>query len=330
MFRRIITYFKTEFYAIRHGKAFVFLVCLLLASFLWFLNALEKKYTDHITVPVQYVNLPKNKELTGELPKKLDLTVNAVGYTLLRYKLSFAFSPVLIDVNELSNNYLENKYLSKFSIATNGHKEEFTKQISNEIEVISIRPDTISFKVSNVVEKLIKVQPIVKLTFAKEYILQKPPVTKPEYILVKGPEEILDTLRYINTRPMELRNLSQTLVRNASIILLPGLKSEQEKVAVQILVEQYTEAKFEIPILTINQPDSLQIRTFPSKVKVSCRVGISQYNKLNNSSFKAIVDYTHRSRTQSSLPVTLENFSTTVLSVDYFPKEVDYIIERKE
>ena len=104
--RRVIEYIKTEITAIRNGKAFVFLVCLSLASFLWFLNALEKHYTDHITVPVRYINLPKDKDLTGKLPDKFDLTVDAFGYTLLRHKLSIAFSPILLDVNELTNNYL--------------------------------------------------------------------------------------------------------------------------------------------------------------------------------------------------------------------------------
>ena len=330
MLRRVVEYFKTEITAIRNGKAFVFFVCLALASFLWFLNALEKHYTDHITVPVRYINLPKDKDLMGKLPGKFELTVDAYGYTLLRHKLSLAFSPVLIDVNELTNNYLESKFMSKFTISTNGHKEEIAKQISSEIEIISIRPDSISFYVSNVIEKLVKVHPVVDVTFAREFILQRSPVAKPESILVRGPQEILDTLKYINTKPIELKNLSHTVEQDVNLVLLPELKSELSEVTVQIAVEQYTEAKFDIPILIINQPDSLLIKTFPAKVKVSCRVGLSQYNKLVNSSFMAVIDYSHRSGVIPKLRVILERIPETVLSVDYFPKEVDYIIERKE
>lgn len=330
MLSRVVEYFKTEINAIRNGKAFVFLVCLALASFLWFLNALEKHYTDHITVPVRYINLPKNKDLTGKLPAKFDLTVDAFGYTLLRHKLSLSFSPILLDVNELTNNYLEDKFISKYSISTNGHKDEIAKQISSEIEIINIRPDSISFNVSNVIEKLVKVHPVVDVTFAREFILQKTPVVIPESILVRGPQEILDTLRYINTKPVEMKDLSHTVEQDVNLVLLPDLQSEISEVTVQIAVEQYTEVKFEIPILIINQPDSLLIKTFPAKVKVSCRVGLSQYNKLNNSSFRAVVDYSHRSEVLSKLRVILDRVPETVLSVDHFPKEVEYIIERKE
>jgi len=330
MFRRVSEYFISEFNTIRNGKVFVFLVCLILSAFLWFLNALEKHYTNHISVPLRYVNLPRNKDITGKLPEKLDLTVDAFGYTLLRHKLSFIISPVLIDVNEITNNYLEDKFISKYSISTNTHKIEIAKQISSEIEILSIRPDSISFKVSYVTEKLIKVRPVVNLSFAKEFILQKSPVVRPESILVRGPQEILDTLRYVNTIPVELANLSQTAVCKTGLILIPELKSEVDEVSMQISVEQSTEAKFDVPVGIINLPDSLLIKTFPGKVKVSCRVGISQYNKLNNSSFRATVDYLRHSGVISKLPVILGNIPGYVLSVDYFPKEVDYIIERKE
>jgi len=327
---RIIEYFKTEITAIRNGKAFVFFVCLALASFLWFLNALEKHYTDHITVPVRYVNLPKDKDLTGKLPAKLELTVDAFGYTLLRHKLSLAFSPVLLDVNELTNNYLEGQFMSKYTISTNGHKEEIAKQISSEIEIISIRPDSITFNVSSVIEKLVKVYPVVDFTFAKEFILEKTPVVMPESIMVRGPQEILDTLKFIYTAPIQLKNLSRNVKRDVDLVILPELKSEIEEVNVQIDVEQYTEAKFEIPIQILNQPDSMLIKTFPAKVKVTCRIGLSQYNKLNKGSFRAIVDYSHRSGVISKLRVALDKAPETVLSVDYFPKDVDYIIERKD
>jgi len=330
MHRRLFAYFKTEISAIRNGKAFVFLVCLALASFLWFLNALEKHYTDHITVAVRYINLPKDKDLMGKLPEKLELTVDAFGYTLLQHKLSLSFSPVLLDVNDLTNSYLENKFLSKYTISTNGHKEEIAKQISSEIEIISIRPDSISFNVSNIIEKQVKVQPVFNATFAREFIFQKPPVVHPESILVRGPQEILDTLSFIRTESIELKDLSNSIGRDVDLVLLPELKSEIDEVTVQFSVEQYTEAKFEIPLMIINQPDSLVIKTFPAKIKVSCRVGLSHYNTLNNNSFGAFVDYRHRSGVISKLPVVLEKIPETVLSVDYFPKEVDYIIERKE
>ena len=328
MYRRVFDFLKSEIIAIRNGKAFVFLVCLFLASFLWILNALQKRYTDHINIPIQYINKPSAKELTGKLPDRLELTVDALGYTLLQYKFNIAVSPLLVDVNELTNNYLENNFSTKFSISTTKHRDEFAKQISSEMTITSIRPDTITFKISHVGEKLIKVAPQLSLNFAKEYVQHNQAQVEPEAILVKGPDEILDTLKLIYTKPIEAKNVSQSLAKKTALIIPSELKSEITEASVKITVEQYTEAKFEVAIQVNNQPEGMTIKTFPSQVKVLCRVGISEYNKLSAASFKAVIDYAGLTQ-KSKLPVKLLNLSDNIISVDYTPKEVEFIIERK-
>ena len=94
-------------------KIYTFLICLGLSFFLWFLNALEKHYTDRIYIPVHYVNIPKNKKSSGKLPNRLDMTVNATGYTILQHKLRLSISPLLLDVDELTDHNLESRYISK-------------------------------------------------------------------------------------------------------------------------------------------------------------------------------------------------------------------------
>ena len=65
----MIDFFKSVFSIQFKEKVFVFLICLGLSSFLWFLNALDKHYTDRISVPVRYINIPVNKKSSGPLPK---------------------------------------------------------------------------------------------------------------------------------------------------------------------------------------------------------------------------------------------------------------------
>lgn len=311
-------------------KIVTFLICLGLSSFLWLLNALEKHYTDRISVPVKYVNLPINKKSSERLPQKLDMTVSATGYTILQYKLRLLISPLLLDVNELTDHNLESKYISKYAIAANNHKEEIARQISNDMQIISIRPDSIYFNLSLVIAKKIKVRPVVKLTFYKQFTLKSAPFTNPDSVLVQGPRNILDTLKAVWTKPYSFEDLSHNLLRKVKLNLLPELSSTTKQVLLNIPVEQYTEAAFEIPIHVLNSPDSLLIKTFPGKVKVSCRLGLSEYNKLTANNFMAVVDYRNMSSTRSKLSVELNRFPKKVLAVDFFPKEVEYVIERKK
>ena len=327
MLDRIDDFLKNVFSIRYKERVFVFLICLALSSFLWFLSVLDKHYTDRISVPVGYINLPKNKKPSGSLPKKLDLTVNASGYTILQHKLRLVFSPLLLDVDELTNNNLESKYISKYSISTNNHREDIAKQISSEMQIISIRPDSIHFNMSPLVDRKIRIHPVVKLTFDKEYTLKKPPFTNPDSVLVRGPQNILDTLSAVNTKAYEYKKLSHNLLRDVKLDILPELVSSTKQVLLNIAVEQYTEVTFEIPVNIINAPDSLIIKTFPGKVKVICRVGLSQYSKLSKNGFKAIINYKKRSQVNSKLSVQIDHYPEAVLSADYFPKEVDYIIE---
>jgi hypothetical protein len=326
----MIDLFKSVFSNQFKEKVFVFLACLALSSLLWFLNALEKHYTDRIFVPVEYTNIPKNKKSSGQLPKKLDMTVDASGYTIFQYKLRLVFNPVLLDVNELTDNLLANKYISRYTISTMNHKAEIAKQIGNEVQIISIRPDSINFNMSAVVDRKVKVHPVVKLSFYKEFTLKKSPFTNPDSVWVRGPQNILDTLKAVKTKAYEFNDLSHNLLRNVQLNIAPELICDTKEVLLNIPVEQYTEATFEIPVNVINVPDSLLIKTFPSKIKVSCRIGISEYNKLNNNSFKAVINFKKRSQTVSKLSVQLNHYLDTVISADYYPKEVEYVIEQKK
>jgi len=264
------------------------------------------------------------------LPKKLDMTVDATGYTILQYKLRLVFTPLLLDVNELTNNWLADKYISKYTISTNDHKAEIAKQISNDVQIISIRPDSVNFNMSPVVNRKFKVHPVVKLTFYKEFTLMKTPFTNPDSVWVRGPQNILDTLRAVNTRKYEFNELSHNLLRNVKLEVSPELTCDTKEVLLTIPVEQYTEATFDIPVNIINVPDSLLIKTFPSKVKVSCRIGLSEYNKLSSNSFKAVINFKKRTQGMSKLPVQLSNFLDTIISSDYYPREVEYVIELKK
>lgn len=326
-----IFYFLRNILSFRNKeKIVVYAICLGLSFFLWFLNTLDKNYTGYISVPVRYINLPENKQFSGSLPNKLEMMVDASGYTILQYKLSIIFSPLLLDVDELTNKYLQNKYISKYAIATMNHKESMANQISNNIKIINIRPDSIFFDVSPLIEREIKIRPKVKLSFSKEYTSKKPPFTKPDFVSVHGPKNILDTLSYINTEELSLENLSQNITREVKLDIPDRLTSKIKKVILDIPVEQFTEASFEIPVSILNVPDSLLIKTFPGKIRVSCRVGLSEYNNINKNSFKAFINFSPKLLVLNKLPIQLGRYPESIISADYTPKEVEYVIELKK
>jgi len=328
--KKIFLYLKRKVKNFSYRKAFVFVVCLALSSFLWLLSSMEKHYTSRITVPVNYVDFPRDKQLSGSLPQNFDLIVDAYGYTLMSYKLRLAFSPILINVSELVDNALErgNKY--RYIISTVNHKDEIEKQISSEIRILSIKPDSLVFNFSKIVSRKIKVKPDLKLSFENQYSPEREPATVPDSVVVSGPGNIMDTLSFISTDFHEFTKLSHSIEKMANILPVKGLMIDTKEVQLNIPVEQNTEVAFDVPIRVINAPSGINVKTFPGKVRVVCRIGLSKYKRLDYSTFRASINCNQISGKDDRLPVTFESLSKVVITANYSPKEVEYVLEHEK
>ena len=313
-----------------YHKAIVFVVCLALSAFLWLLNSLEKRYTSRISVPVKYVDVPKDKQLSGSLPPNFDLIVDAYGYTLLSYKLRLALSPILLNVSELADNIYDRGNRYRYTISTVNHKEEIEKQISSEIRIISIKPDSLVFNFSKIISKKIKVSPNLKLGFENQYYLENKPFAVPDSLLVSGPENLLDTLTAIPTVYQEFNKLNHTVEKIVAIQPLRGITNDLSEVKLVVPIEQNTEVTFDIPVQVLNNPPDIVLKTFPGMVKVTCRIGLSKYKKLDYSTFRAFIDYEKITDKDARLAVNFENHSNVVLSASYAPREVEYILEHEK
>lgn len=328
--KRLFLFVRRKVKNFSYRKAIVFVVCLALSSFLWLLNSLEKRYTSRISVPVKYVDIPKDKQLSTPLPQNFDLMVDAYGYTLLSHKLRLALSPIVLNVSELVDNSYNRGDRYRYTISTVIHKEEIEKQISSEIKIISLKPDSLVFNFSKIVSKKLKIKPDLKLDFKNQYFLEEEPYTSPDSILVSGPKNILDTVKVVHTVHQEFSKLSQSIEKIIVIQPIKGLNTEVSELKLIVPVEQNTEVSFDIPIQVINSSPDIVLKSFPGKVKVTCRIGLSKYKKLDYSTFRAFVDFEKTADKATRLAVNFESKSKVILSVDYAPKEVEYILEHEK
>lgn len=325
--KTIFLYVKRKVKNFSYRKAIVFLVCLGLSSFLWLLSSLEKRYTSRISVPVSYIDIPRDKQLSGTLPQRFDLIVDGYGYTLLSYKLRLAFSPILLNVRELIDNAPERGTQYRYTVFTVNHKDEIEKQISSEIRILSIKPDSLVFNFSKIISRKIRVKPNLQLNFENQYSLEHEPTAKPDSVLISGPKNIIDTLKFISTEFQNYSKLSGSQEKKVGLQPIPGLKESVGEVYLTIPVEQNTEVTFEVPIRIVNKPSEIVMKTFPGSVKVTCRIGLSKFKNLDYSTFRAFINYDRVSVKDARLPVSFESPSNVVLSVNYTPREVEYILE---
>jgi hypothetical protein len=101
------------------------------------------------------------------------------------------------------------------------------------------------------------------------------------------------------------------------------------EVWIQVPVEKFTEASLKVQIEVINMPEGLLLRAFPPAVTVSCQIGLSAYETLNEHLFRAVIDYAEVGHMLGNkLQVKIIKQPVYIQSVNFTPKSVEYIVER--
>ena len=326
-FNTTITFLK-KFRIKNDRKLVIFLICFGIATFFWFLNALEKEYTVEISFPVRFTNLPQNKILANDLPDHFVLEVRSFGFTLLRYKLSMAFSPLVFNVNDFTGNVMENSNNSFYAIPSKQYRNRLADQVSNEFNITGIQPDTIYFRFDEVVSRKLKVVPDISYEFKKQHFLTGNIKTEPDSVNVQGPKAILDTLQLVKTVSQQYKGLEKTIQKNVLLREIKNLKFSTKRVAITIPVEEYTEKQLLVPVSINNLPDSIHVNLFPAEVKVSFMAGLSRFSDIKPTDFKASVSYEDLQNKMDYLPVQLEKIPAYLKSVKYLPEKIEYLIEK--
>ncbi len=314
-------YFKND------KRVAAYLVCVVIATCFWFLNALSKTYTVDMTVPVAYINFPNNKTLSGKPDNQFNLKIKAHGFAILRHKIIFFFSPLEFNVNEMTKNRMTESKRSYFAFPAKEFTSELAYQMANELEILSMTPDTLIFKFDKMGQKLVKVTPMIKINLKKQFQISGDIKTTPDSVIVNGPQSTIDTLRFVSTETKRFNAVGQPVQTQARIKPIKDLYFEPEAVDISIPVEEYTESQQSVPVSLINQPANVKIKLFPPKVKVSFQVGLSRFAEMNPEDFKLTVNYSDIKERRQRLRITAESVPPYLYALKITPEEVEYLIE---
>ena len=309
-------------------RILLFSVFLLISVFIWFLNALGRNYTDQIEYPLAYTDMPADRVFVGEPPEFLNLRINAHGYALLRYRVLKNPVPISFKVSAFTLNRPEQDN-SRAYILTRYLKDQVSSQLPSELQLLEIKPDTLHFQFARRVTRMLPVKPDFVFQLDKQFTTREGIQLEPDSVIVTGPDAILDTLKYISTEKIDLGLLTRNYEDRVRLSKMEGLEYTISRVNCNIEIEKYTEVQLTIPIEVLKLPDSLSMQTFPARIRLNCNVGLSNYDRVNNNLFRAVVDYSSLEEQQKELGVSIQNIPVFLLSYDYYPKTVEFLISRK-
>jgi hypothetical protein len=211
----------------------VFAFFLLLSFIFWYLNELSKDLEATIHYPVRYINPPKGRIVTGELPNKMGMELRGPGYSILKIKLSGSKAPVVIDFSKVNPKREPGKTAGYYLVAS-GLIEGFSKQLHADFDILALQPDTLFFGYDRLVTRKVAVIPDIKVELSPESRVIVMP--DPDSIEVTGPEHVIDTLIGIRTRHRSFKRLKENFRTSVALDCPDNLQTTQKRVALEVSV----------------------------------------------------------------------------------------------
>ena len=308
-----------------------YMIFLLIAVVIWYMNALNKNYTDEQRFAVRYTDLPDDKALANTPEEYLFLTINAQGFTLLKYRLGLIFNPITLEASYQTLRRNSRSAQGEYQLVTQSAFDRVAIQLSSGVRLIRIEPDTLTFLFSETTVKSVVVKPMLQLHCEKDFLPKGAMHVEPAKVTVIGPKALVDTMQFVYTRTKTYRKLKDTFRTSIELLPVRQLRYSSNEVSIVQVIERHTEATIQVPIEPVNLPKEMTMRFFPGIVAVNCMVPISDYEKLQPYMFRAVVDYASIrdvKDNQAKAKVTISRAPDFVTDVKFHPKNVDFIIEK--
>ncbi len=326
-------YIKTIFEKLKHLRLnrnlLVFLIFLIVSSFFWFLNAINKQYDAFVYLPVEYINMPDNKLVIGDVSDELKIKISAYGHEIMTYKTS-KLQPLVVNLKKHKVHIVDQSNEQRYYILTSMLKNEVSTILGSKIDVRKIEPDSLIFKLEEVISKKVPVKSNLKINFEPQYKLKDKITFIPDSVVIKGEKSKLDTIKYVQTDSLELNKINDSTFFNLNINELKGVAVYPKNIDCILEVEKFTEISYNLPIQIINEPENYNIKLFPATVKLTFNVGFSKYNKVHKEQFSVVANCEKINSKQQRLALKLMSKPNFVSDIRIVPKMVDYIIEKND
>ncbi len=262
-------------------KIYAILISFLFSVILWISISLSSDYYATFDVPVNLLDFPPGYSNGSPLPISLSIKLKGKGWKLLSLYL-----------NTTSNFTIPIRYEYGKHIVNLFSYISDNPWLTNDVEVVSIFPDTLSFFIEKSYTKKVQIIPNVKLSFRDGYGLASKIETYPESTIVYGPYSYLKNIDTIKTDLLELSDMETKKVAQINLEKIPGMQYQNKNVKVILDVQKIVDRSFEnLEVKVIDAPNNINIMLLPNKITVGLRGGVDILGKVDTSQIRAVINY---------------------------------------
>lgn len=304
-------------------KILTFLLFVLIAAILWFMQIYNKTFETTVNIPIKYTFIPDSIVFQDTLPQSISLRIKDDGAAMFRYYFS-KHDTLRLDVSSIIKGG-SNKVLQGTNFDT-----YIRRTLPLTSQVLSYDPIRISFAYSALESRKVPVIFDGQINLAPGYFLNDDIKISPDSVTAYGSRDELNKLMYAYTVSDTANGVNSSKRLNYNLAPKGNIKFSPHSVAVDIQVEAYTQKSIEVPVECINLPENLSVKFFPSKVKLSFYIGVSKVDSIREKDFSVAIDYDGlRDSKQVSVPVRLISSPNFARNLTITPPNVEFIFEYK-
>jgi hypothetical protein len=307
----------------------IFIICLIIATFIWGLIKLSNVYEETIQVKIQFVNQPTDQVVAHKADTTVYTLVKAEGFQMLFWHWKIYNSRLRIDLTKLPLPKSRDK---------NGHQVQVpaiqvikTMAMESRLPgiITKVYPENFDFFVSQRISKKVPVVPLLDIDFASQHKLYNPPKCEPDSVIISGSKADLQTINSVSTTLLRHHRLKadvSSVLQIENLWTHKGVLISHKDAKVFLDVENYTEASVDLAVKVDTKGTDDNIKTFPETVKVVYQVAIKDFKRISADDFEVRVVYDPNQAHDAKLNVILSKRPDKVFVSRIIPENLEYVL----
>ena len=313
----------STFSEIRWGKVIPFFLFLILAFIFWLILFFQKEAEGNYQMPLKYTNIPEDEVFVNPQPEYIDLRIKDFGSKLLNYYFFKKKDSLIIDVEKTQKE-------NNVELQGNQLIQLIHTKLSANTHVIGFMPTRISLKTAKLQSKTVPVIFDGEMRTSAGHLVVDSISIIPNEVTLFGTGEQLKGISQVVTEYSVFENLKATSQLKARLKAIEGVTFKPNEVEVYIPIHEFTERQFDISITVNNEPEDIDVKFFPSRVKVTFAVTLEDYKKIAPEDFEIDLDYNSLRNTESDqVELKLSKFPESIINPHISPAVVEFLFERK-
>jgi len=309
------------YYRLKHPtKGLQLAISISVALSLWLVLKLNLKYETTILFPCKIIQIPENTKIHNAILSPISLVVEGKGTRLLRHYFSFSRDTLILRYDRnFSKGYIAiNQYINQLQL----------NQELKDLKIEYIKQDT--FFLSPINQKSKKV-PIVlkgKPQLSPECRFSAAPKLQPDSVTLIGNEQSLQSFKEWETQYFETNQMREFTDKVIPLRKYAGIKTSCNEVKVRFYATAYTQINVNINLKVKDLPIGADVKWNTPTLETIIMLPLSLYESVQKENYSITFPFSDLEQGKVLVP-DFSFFPPEVKVVDYSPKDIKYVIVKK-